>query len=873
MTSSLVARVAGLRRLACAFGCLVVALLVGGPLEASVWPSSHQRVAKALQSGDPSERRAAATKLLSLPPKLASGLARHALRDDDTEVRLAAARAAAALGLEGAGDEVVEWLSDRDARLRAAACELIEASPTPASVQALGRVLSDAQAGVRKAAAQAMGSSGLSDTVAPLLGHLDDGSAAVRLEVVRALGRVGDRRAVVPLVSKLQDQEADVRREAARALGQLGDARATATLMLALGDASLAVRVQALDALGRLRADEATAAIAALFAEGDDDSGMGSQAAQGPLHDAALRALGRIGSQAAIKLLVEALEREGPVPLDEARGAPVREALVLTGKAGLAALMAALDGSPSERLASASALAVGRLGDRQGLDAVVRAAQRGAVALDAALDALSELGDARALSFVLEHLDHPDPRVRQLVIAAASRLLEPSERDGRAVDVVRERVVNLRAPIGERIALVKLLGRTGSTRALGLLLPLARGGSKSGPVALKTAVVEALGTLGVSSPEVDDALLAHIGASSPRLRAAAATSLGRVGGDRAAFKLLYRLGVSAEQDRAALGVALSGALARSKSPRLMAPVTAALASAPEGVRDALFEGLGRMQTREAGALLATLRSSAEVDDRRKIAEALAGHPSQRPTLLTMLVDPDPTVRANAAWSLGKLGDGRSTRALVRALSDLDVAVAGNAAVALGRVTRSKKAASKKPAPRAPPTKRTKAPARDVRQALCAALSDYRPYVRAGGLTALAKLGWKCREGVVERMLRRDKSWRVRLAAARLLRARQATGGDAARTAQRALWRCAAEDRDAAVASRCADDPPASRGAHDVLVYVVPDGKEAPMARAPFALVLADGSMRLGVADRRGAIFERRAPGGTLELAVPAALAE
>jgi hypothetical protein len=56
------------------------------------------------------------------------------------------------------------------------------------------------------------------------------------------------------------------------------------------------------------------------------------------------------------------------------------------------------------------------------------------------------------------------------------------------------------------------------------------------------------------------------------------------------------------------------------------------------------------------------------------------------------------------------------------------------------------------------------------------------------------------------------------------------------------------------------------------VFVVPDGSTAPVARAPFALVLADGTLRLGISDRRGVLFEAQAPDGEVELAVPAALA-
>ena len=70
------------------------------------------------------------------------------------------------------------------------------------------------------------------------------------------------------------------------------------------------------------------------------------------------------------------------------------------------------------------------------------------------------------------------------------------------------------------------------------------------------------------------------------------------------------------------------------------------------------------------------------------------------------------------------------------------------------------------------------------------------------------------------------------------------GGEKASDAdKRALRRCVSEEKDARVAGRCArppspTKPEATRG--DVAVYVVPDGRRAPEARAPFALVRADG---------------------------------
>jgi hypothetical protein len=49
------------------------------------------------------------------------------------------------------------------------------------------------------------------------------------------------------------------------------------------------------------------------------------------------------------------------------------------------------------------------------------------------------------------------------------------------------------------------------------------------------------------------------------------------------------------------------------------------------------------------------------------------------------------------------------------------------------------------------------------------------------------------------------------------------------------------------------------------------GVSEPLPRAPFALLLADGTLRMGNADRRGAVFEAAAPAGVVSLLVPAAL--
>src|SRR5262249_55790594 len=143
------------------------------------------------------------------------------------------------------------------------------------------------------------------------------------------------------------------------------------------------------------------------------------------------------------------------------------------------------------------------------------------------------------------------------------------------------------------------------------------------------------------------------------------------------------------------------------------------------VRDALIEGLGRAPGVAAGNLLAQL-AAGEVDgpDRRKIAEALAGHPEQVAVLARLLSDPDPAVRAQAAWSAGALPAGTgATASLARAMqlvSDPDLDVASNAVASVALLARTLSAGD-------PNVKA------NVAGWLCKSLGDFRSYVRANAL--------------------------------------------------------------------------------------------------------------------------------------------
>lgn len=809
-----------------------LAIAWAAPAQAFTWPNAAEAIEKQLDKTDVGARRRAAGRLGELTPSAQKRLVQKALGDTDADVRLAAADLVIEKRLRGTGELVVGWLNDPERRIRLAGAEILRMDPVARAVGPLGRVLGDPDSAVRSAAAGALGATGSKDAVLPLLGHLDDSVPQVRTAIVRALSKLKDPRAVVPLIGKIQDSRPAVRRSVALALGELGDTRASSALVLALRDNDEGVRIAAVEALGALRDPQATLAITAI---------AGTEA-QPAVRAAVVGSLGRIGTPEALDALLGMLESETA----SETLALLRKSLAKAGAPARERLERCLAGQPSSRVADSCALALAETGRAESASAITGALRRGVLGASAALASLEKLGDVKSLPTVLEHLADSDPAVRRTAVDAAVALLDPKKPDGRAVDPIAQALEKARSSKAERAALARLLGRTGSPRAVKALAPLADAADNA---ELRVAAIDALGMLPPSGQ--DRMLLSALDADESFVRLAAAVALRRAASGAAARTLLDRLERSAEQDRAAISVALGGALGRAKDPKLLERAWKLMLASRGGQRDALLEAIGRMPGAEATKrLTAHAKESGDVADRAKVAEALGARSDGVAALRILARDADGAVRANAVWGLGAVGQANDRGELVLALEDKDVAVAGNAAAALGRL-------SKRTGVRAD-------------KELCARLSDARAYVRANALGGLRVAGVRCAEGEEARLLVEDRSPVVRRAAA--LSIARTPSKDPARD-QRLLETCALEDTDSSVAAECASDSAkVVKGTEPVLVYVVPVGESAPVPRAPFALVRADGVMRLGLADRRGEVFEADAPSGEVSLAVPAPLA-
>ncbi|MCA8950348.1 MAG: HEAT repeat domain-containing protein [Planctomycetes bacterium] len=226
-------------------------------------PNAAQVAAK-LGAREPSARRAAVERLLTLRPDL------RALQAELLEI--VAERAAPVVrrlprrvvfgGLRPAvGNDVPARRADlasvdADVRQRAivALCALGDAAQ-PFEAEILARA-ADPDADVRAAVARLAGGIGFSDAVrAAVLAALRDESAVVRRAAAEGLARHSDSPAIAgALRAAIQDPDVDVRRHVLQSLAHAGavDSATAAEIVSSLRDREPKVRTAALDAIGKL---------------------------------------------------------------------------------------------------------------------------------------------------------------------------------------------------------------------------------------------------------------------------------------------------------------------------------------------------------------------------------------------------------------------------------------------------------------------------------------------------------------------------------------------------------------------------------------------------------------------------------------------
>ena len=813
----------------------MLAIVLGSRLaHALVWPDVAARMERDLASPDPGLRRSAAEGLARLSDRMATPLVLAALRDADDSVKMAAADAAIRSRIGDATQAVTSWLNAPNSRLRTKACEVAGRLPDSRAIQGLARALGDSDAAVRSAAADALGHHQADESVPPLLGRLDDQAPTVRISAIRALAHLRDGRAALPLSAKVQDSSIEVREAAIRALGTLHDQRASPVLSLALRDNNANVQRAALRALGQLRAFDAVDAIAPFATDRSPATRI-----------RAIRALGAIGLPSAVRVLVGMLG-VGDDSVGALERSPVRDALVDCGAAAIGPLVTVLEAPTHTSAPVGAAWVLGALGAHDHGRDIVASMRKGLLPVTAALHALVGAGTADDVAVLLEFVSSTSPSIRDQALSAAAALLDPSHPDGRAVEPLAAALLDPSTTPTQQARLALLLGRTGASRAAPLLAHLVQARN----LELQLASIDALGMLGPSG--ADDVLLQVMDSLEPAVRLHAAAALGQSGASRAREELVDRLDSGDEVDRASYLVALGGILSRLPDEGVIARLAARLPLMAGAERDSMIEAIGRAPTQSAIRFLAALTTSPDSADRRSATAMLAAHRGSEDAhalARARLADEDPSVSAEGAWAMGTLGTVSDIPRLSELTHGRATDVAANAVASIGRIL-------------AEMNSRTGVNTNSER-VLCERVSDARAEVRANALAGLARARVRCDSGAAERSaLAGDPDENVRAAAARAV-SRFATPADAA-----ALRQCAESDPSWTIGRYCLTPTYAPSRTRHVLVYIVPDGARAPRPQAPYCMALADATLRLGSADRRGALFDPDAPQGDVALCRP-----
>lgn len=272
-----------------------------------------------------------------------------------------------------------------------------------------------------------------SPELAPLMISLLDPARAdegVRAAAALALGRPASPEAASALMKVLhEDPEEDVRRAAAEALGRSRDAHAGPALTAALDDRSPSVVAAAALALGRLGHTAAVPAITNLFSRFPPDEEDRGTARRGEVsvRDSAATALGLLGDPCAVPALLAASAAEQD---PSAQAVLLRALGRIGGEAAREALVPAL-ASRMPEIRTAAAVALGEMGGLAAAALLEQALPRltGREPRVSAVLALGFAGEATAVPTLSRLLAaDPDHEVRAAAARALRLLGEPASR-------------------------------------------------------------------------------------------------------------------------------------------------------------------------------------------------------------------------------------------------------------------------------------------------------------------------------------------------------------------------------------------------------------------------------------------------------------
>jgi HEAT repeat protein len=798
--------------------CMAVAMGTTGAKSSHAfdWLGRIELEAEGLDSDDPQVRLGAVRDLQRYAIEWTRKHLLRALEDPDVNVRSAAGRVLAKHNVVEAVPTITRWLAESDAQSKQVAADILGELGAKEGLPALIRSLGDQDPAVRVHAVLALGKIGGESIIVPLVTRLEDDKPNVRQAAVQKLQELGDARAVVPLVGLFDDSSLDVRIAAITAVGFLKDPTAVPALLRELGGIE-SVKVAAVTALGNLQAKQALPELLVELGRvgtalrGKVAYSMAQIATAHPEEESSRQSLTRL-----VELLAEARMRHA-----------AKEALLVAGPAAVPRLIDHLNGQIKGHPPTAVQLLL-ELADKRATPALIAELDRGRISQSIVLDALSKLGDSRALLPVLALLEDSDPKVRLQAMQTLGPMLGSHNE---AADVIADHLKDSDPLIQELAA--RYLGQTRSRAAVPALSELVRSAKSPG---LQATALVALGEIGDSDGA--EVALRVLEEGPDSLRPIAADVLSELGDSKAVARLLP-LAKNNNLPYQSLAIEALGATLRDSSHAGAASLLRKIAMGSR-LQPALaaVEALAGMGRSENAAVLIKLAKGGHLQRKRAALSGLGAlrAKSSIGLLRESLRTGSDSLAAAAAWSLAEIGDSASLPHLVQGCKSQGSATVVNSSAALARM------ASKKQS-----------------KLLVSLLHHRNPLVRINAIMALARLKEHSQAKRMIAIMTSDRSWLARVAAIRSLSMLGLAQKEIASVSQKDHR---LEVRQAAAEAGKAPFAPAARENWTVFRVVDAKADDKAVAQEARFFVGSDGIATAAHTDQRGRIVYEHFPAGS-----------
>jgi HEAT repeat protein len=365
----------------------------------------------------------------------------------------------------------------------------------------------------------------------------------------------------------------------------------------------------------------------------------------------AIEEIGQSGIVEAIPLLVKLSATSAePLKVREAAAAALGD---LGDPESLPSLVELLD-APESEIRQAALMALGKLGDRRAVRPLIHYGLHHPHSKFVAWDAVVKMGDEAVID-LLDALGHSDDSLVLESVVLVGRIKTP-----KAVPLLVQ-VIETRSPLFRSHA-AESLGQIGDRRAVPALVSLL----KDADPAVRANATSAL--IRIPDRQAIDPLRQMLTDEDADVRLHAIQALAEIGDARAVPDLLERL----NDPSAEVQVAAAEALGQCGDARAVEPLLERLQSDDEAILLRAISALRRLKDpRAAQALLGLLSDERDVVRQRAVDTlGLVGDAEIAQRLEQVLkYDRSELVRANAAKSLGTIGDPGSIEALIDALHD------------------------------------------------------------------------------------------------------------------------------------------------------------------------------------------------------------